>query len=142
MNGLSLKHSRSASSANPQGPVNGFTLLEVLVALAVLAIALTAIYRMQAQTMRMSAQARFYSLAPQLAKGKLAELERRDFKNISDDSGDFGADYPSYRWSVSMEDLPSDLLKDKEYHLIRIEVTISQNEEEAYQLRTYRFYAE
>ncbi len=137
-----LKNKGSEPDTRAHRLEHGFTLLEVMVAMAVLAIAMTAIYRMQAQTMTMSAQARFYSLAPQLAKGKLSELERLGLKDVTDDSGDFGTDYPSYNWSVRMEDLPSDLLKDKKYHLIRIEVTISQNEAETYQLQTYRFYAE
>jgi hypothetical protein len=34
------------------------------------------------------------------------------------------------------------LLKDRKYHLARIEVSVAQNEDEIYQLRTYRFYTD
>jgi prepilin-type N-terminal cleavage/methylation domain-containing protein len=122
--------------------IGGFTLLEVMVALAVLSIALTSIYRLQGQTMMMSASARFYSLAPQLAQTKLSEIERREFSEITGGSGDFGNDYPSYKWTVAVEDLPTDLITNKKYHLTGITVTVSQNEENSYQLRTYRFYAD
>ena len=120
----------------------GFTLLEVMVALAVLAIALTSIYRLQSQTALMSVSARFYSLAPQLARAKLAETERQEFKDIASGSGDFGEDYPGYSWRVAVEDIPTDLITDKKYHWVAITLTISQHEENSYQLRTYRFFVE
>jgi general secretion pathway protein I len=123
-------------------PAGGFTLLEVMVALAVLAIALTSIYRLQSQTMMMSASARFYSLAPQLARAKLAEIERQEFKDIAGGSGDFGQDYPGYGWVVTIEDMPTDLITDKKYHWVAITLTISKNEENSYQLRTFRFYVD
>jgi general secretion pathway protein I len=116
--------------------------LEVLVALAILAIALTSIYRLQGQTFLMSASARFYSIAPQLARMKLAEIERQKFKDIIGGSGDFGEDYPGYAWALSVEEVPSDLITSQQYHLASIEVTISRDEETSYQLRTYRFYAD
>ncbi len=122
--------------------LHGFTLLEVMVALAVLAIALTSIYRLQSQTMMMSADARFYSLAPQLARAKLSEIERQDFKDITSGSGDFGEDYPGYGWTLAIEDLPSDLITENKHHLAVINLTVSQNEENSYPLRTYRFFVD
>lgn len=120
----------------------GFTLMEVMVALAILAIALTSIYRLHSQTLTMSYQARFYSQAPLLAQAKLAEVERQGIKEGADNSGDFGESYPNYTWSVHIEEVPSDLTNDTPYHLVRVEVTISQNEENSYSLRTYRYYAD
>jgi general secretion pathway protein I len=132
---LDAMHPRSKNSG-------GFTLLEVMVALAVLSIALTSIYRLQSQTMMMSASARFYSLAPQLARAKLAEIERQEFKDIASGSGDFGQDYPGYGWAVAIEDMPTDLITDRKYHWVAITLTISQHEENSYQLRTFRFYVD
>ena len=112
-----------------------------MVALAVLAITLTSIYRLQGQTMIMSASARFYSLAPQLARIKLAEVERQEFNDITGGSGNFGEDFPGYSWQVAVEDLPSDLITGSHYHLARIAITVS-DEDNSYQLRTYRFYVD
>jgi general secretion pathway protein I len=123
-------------------PPHGFTLLEVMVALAILAITLTSIYRLHSQTMLMSARSRFYSQAPLLAQSKLAEIDREGIKNSEDGSGDFGQAYPNYAWSVRIEDVSSDLLKDNKQHLTRIEVTVTQNEQETYQIRTYRYFSE
>jgi general secretion pathway protein I len=121
---------------------HGFTLLEVMVALAILSISLTSIYRLHGQTMDMSARARFYNQAPLLAQAKLSEIERQGTQNAADGSGDFGEAHPGYSWNVSVEEMPSDLLKANEYHLVRIDIRISSDSADDFQLRTYRFYVE
>lgn len=124
----------------------GFTLLEVMVALAILAITLTSIYRLQAQTLVLSARARFYAQAPMLAQAKLAEMQRQGIQDSGDGSGDFGEDYPGYSWTVRIEDadgaLISEFLKDKKQHMVRIEVAVALEGEDTYTLRTYRYYSE
>lgn len=120
----------------------GFTLIEVMIALAILSIALTTVYRLHGQTMELSARARFYNLAPLLAQGKLAEIERLGLAEASDNNGDFGLTYPGYTWTVHIEEMPSDLFKEERYHLVRLDIGIAQGTEENYQLRTYRFYVD
>ena len=129
------------SSSQPAA-AHGFTLIEVLVALAILAIALTSVYRLQGQSFLMSDEARFYTVAPLLAQRKLAEVERQGMKNAHDGSGDFGSSFPGYTWTVRVEEMRSDLIKDPLHdHLRRIEVTVSSSERN-FNLRTYRFNAE
>ena len=53
---------------------SGFTLLEVMVAMAIMAIVLVSVYRMHSQTLTMNSASRFYTLAPLLAQSKLAQL--------------------------------------------------------------------
>lgn len=121
---------------------NGFTLLEVMVALAVLATTLTVIYQLHGQTMQISGRARFYNLAPMLAQSKLSELEQNEHKELAESSGDFGEDFPGYRWSIQLEDVAPDLLTTKEYHLTHIEIVVSDNDNNSYNLRTYRFFVD
>ena len=121
-------------------PTDGFSLLEVLVALAILTISLTSVYRLQSITFDMSGDARFYTLAPKLAQERLAAIESEGLKNASDSSGDFGQAYPGYGWSVRIEEVESDLIKSENQHFTRIDVTIDQDEERRYDLRTYRFH--
>jgi general secretion pathway protein I len=113
-----------------------------MVALAVLAIALTSIFKLQGQTVLMSAKARFLVIAPQLAQAKLADLEGQSFSDLGDGSGDFGSDFPNYQWSVSIEDIPTELITEDAYHLVHININITHDEENRYQLRTYRFLTE
>jgi general secretion pathway protein I len=107
-----------------------------------LATTLTVIYQLHGQMMMISSNARFYNLAPMLAQAKLSEVEQSAYKELAESSGDFGEDYPGFQWSVQIEDVPSDLLEAKQYHLIRIEIVVSHDDESTYNLRTYRFFVD
>ena len=120
----------------------GFTLLEVMVAMAIIAIALTAVLGSQSQSVSLASEAKFNTTAPLLAQSKIAEIEVAEQSDLAGDSGDFGEDFPGYTWELSVEDIVfeepenvSDLLK-------RIDLKVSWGEEELYQyrLRLYRFF--
>ena len=118
----------------------GFTLLEVMVALAVMSIVLVSVYRMHSQSLTMNTAARFYTLAPLLAQNKMAELETLLSDGFSDNSGDFGEQYPGYSWRSSATDVSSEVLGEVANDLKRIDLTVSYNEDQfSYDLRTYRF---
>jgi len=140
--GLLLTNRSSGRPETAPRPDNGFTIIEVVVALAIITISLTSVYRMQSQTFKMSEDARFYTIAPMLAERKLAEIETQGIADATDGSGNFGEDYPGITWSLSLEDLQSELLKEQKYHLTRINVTIAQDETLTYELRTYRFHVD
>lgn len=124
----------------PGARQNGFTLLEVMVAVAIMAIVLVSVYRMHSQTLAMNAAARFYTQAPLLAQSKLAELETASADKISGDSGDFGENFPGYRYTVSTEEIASEALGEVANDLKKIDITVAYNENEyVYRLRTYRF---
>ena len=120
----------------------GFTLLEVMVAMAIIAIALTAVLGSQSQSVSLASEAKFNTTAPLLAQSKIAEIEVAEQDDLAGGSGDFGEDFPGYTWELSVEDIVfeepenvSDLLK-------RIELKVSWGEEKQYQyhLRLYRFF--
>ena len=124
-------------------PVAGFTLLEVLIAMAIMAIVLVSVYRMHTQTLAMTTANRFYTQAPMLAQSKMAQVEALSADIVSGDSGDFGDKFPGYSWVVSSEDVSSDSLGEFANDLKRIEVTVSFNSNEyAYTVRTYRLLSE
>jgi len=78
----------------------GFTLLEVLVAVAILAIAMVAILKANVQSLDTLTRSRETSTASLLAAGKLAEVEAAGVAKWSELRGDFGEDYPDYTWEV------------------------------------------
>jgi len=124
-------------------PDSGFTLLEIMVALSIIAIVLVSVYKMQAQTISMNYEARFYATAPLLAQLKIAEIEIENPGEQTDNSGDFGDEFPGYRWNVVIDDIESELLGNIAENLKQINVNVSLNTDEfTYNLRTYRFMQE
>lgn len=81
----------------------GFTLLEVMIAVAVIAIALVALLGSQARSLGRAGETTFNTIAPMLASAKLAELEG-GLVVPADGEGDFAPNRPEYRWRVSIRD--------------------------------------
>jgi len=86
----------------------GFTLLEVMIAMAILAIALVAVYRSQSQSISMAGDSRFLTTAALLAQGRMVQL---DALGSRAESGDFGEEFPDYKWQVTIEDTEIKLIK-------------------------------
>jgi len=121
-------------------PAAGFTLLEIMVSISIISIVLVAVYRMHIQTIAMNSSVKFYTTAPLLAHGKIAELEINPSDELTDDSGNFGEEFSGYRWNLSIDDIESKLLGTTSKALKKIDVTISFNNDEfTYNLRKYRF---
>jgi general secretion pathway protein I len=87
---------------------SGFTLLEVMIALAILALVGVAFLRAQATSVRLIEESNRISLATLLAREKMAELESLGFPEAGKASGAGGEVFPSFRWEqvVSSTELP------------------------------------
>ena len=121
----------------------GFTLLEVMVAMAIMAIVLVSVYRMHSQTLAMNTANRFYTQAPLLARSQLAKLETGSSEIIAGDSGDFGDKFPGYRWNVSTEEIAIEALGEVAKDFKRIDLSVSfNNNEYVYNIKTYRLMQE
>jgi general secretion pathway protein I len=119
---------------------SGFTLLEVMAALSILAIVLVSIYRLHAQTVSMNSEVRFYATAPMLAQLKMAEVESKSPEDLVDDSGDFGDEFPNYSWNIVIEDVESTALGNIAKDLKKVDLLISFNNNTfTYSLRNYIF---
>lgn len=81
----------------------GFTLLEVLVAVAVMAIALVGILKANYESLTVLAESRARSTAALLAASKLAEVEAAGAGRWSQFQGDFGEEHPGFAWRVESE---------------------------------------
>jgi general secretion pathway protein I len=86
----------------------GFTLLEVMVAMAVLAMALVGVYQLQSQSISLATESRFKTSAALLAQSKMADAEVTAILSNHTEEGDFGPDYPQYSWrlEISATELP------------------------------------
>ena len=96
----------------------GFTLMEVMVAMAIMAIALVSIFQLQSQSISMTTDSRFMTTAALLAQSKMVEVETMSSLSNQSEDGDFGADYPQYTWHLSVSDAQLQQFK-------KIEVTVT-----------------
>ena len=87
-----------------QAGKKGFTLMEVMVAMAILAIALVSIFQLQSQSISMATDSRFLTTAALLAQSKMVEIETQSTLSNKTESGDFGPDYPQYAWQLVIDD--------------------------------------
>ena len=127
-------------AAQSSQPPRGFTLLEIMVALSIIAIVLVSVYKMHAQTISMNNEVRFYATAPMLAQLKMAEVESESLEDMGDDSGDFGDEFPDYRWNIVIDDVESTALGNIAKDLKKIDLLISLNNDEfTYSLRAYKY---
>ena len=114
----------------PPSNHQGFTLLEVLIAIAILAISLSAIFGSQAQSLSLATEAQFNIHAATLAAAKLAEYES-GVSPVENGDGDFGDDFPGYVWKVEVQDadlseyLPTST--NLEQPLQRVDLTVSRD---------------
>ncbi|MDO8643947.1 MAG: prepilin-type N-terminal cleavage/methylation domain-containing protein [bacterium] len=88
----------------------GFTLLEVMVAISILAVALLAVSNFQGNSLRASGRAEKQSLAVQLARLKMNEkileveqgIEKGEFPDKKEEEGEF-EEYPDFRWKITLD---------------------------------------
>ena len=82
---------------------SGFTLLEVMIAIAILAIALTVLLGNQGQSIRLAEESNFNLNASLLLRDKLSELVASE-EELTSAEGDFGEEYPGYFWAIEVDE--------------------------------------
>ena len=123
--------------------INGFTLLEIMVAISILVLVLVTVFKMHIQTLTMHNAARFQTAAPLLAQKKITEIETETIDALVPGSGDFGDRFPGYTWKVSIDDVQSEILGTVADNLKLIGVTVAFNTDGLiYHLESYKLFYE
>jgi general secretion pathway protein I len=112
----------------------GFTLLEVMISMAILAISLVAVYQSQSQSVSMATDARFLTTASLLAQGRMVQIDALPPSAIKAESGDFGDDFPDYSWQVEIDDTEVKLLKKVVVTVVNTRMTVRNK----YRLTLYK----
>ena len=87
---------------------DGFTLIEALAAMALIAVVLPVVMQGISVAIGLSSHARHQAEAVTLAKMKLDELIATQQLNGSAPQGDFGEDFPGYEWAADINTWPLD----------------------------------
>lgn len=122
------------------GRRSGFTLLEVMVSVAIVAIAFSAVYKLYSQAFAMNQSASFYTTATLLAQTKLAEMSSEPPSDLVDGSGNFKDEFADFSWQITVRAVEAEELSLSQQALKEIDVVISNEQQgESFTLRTYRF---
>ena len=92
----------------PRRPPRAFTLVEILATLTLMAIVLPAVMMGISLDLAAADHARHESEAASLARTKMSELVLSGEWQQAAESGDFGEDWPAYRWTAEATDWPED----------------------------------
>ena len=101
----------------------GFTLLEIMVAVAILSISLVALLSFQGNTLLTSGRAERVTEATMLARMKMSEIEldldkqmkRGEFPDEKSEEGNFDNPFAAYKWKMSIRriNLPAPVMGDE-----------------------------
>ena len=84
----------------------GFTLLEVLISLAIIAIVLITCLRAQNQCIRLYHLSRDMTVATILARQKMGEIELAGFPELGGEEGNFEDNFPGFTWQKTVSMTP------------------------------------
>ena len=125
---ISLLH-RSADDKH------GFTLIEIVVALAILSLALPTLLRSFTEAAKGQALAENRTTALYLLKFRMAEIELEGYPDIGEEDGEFG-DNSRFRWHSDVQDVESEEIEG----MRRVTVTVTWQErgkERSISMNTY-----
>ncbi len=125
---LLIKHSVS-------GEKEGFTLVEILVTLAILAAVLPALLHVFASAARNQGISDNTTTVLYLLKFRMAEIEMTGYPDVGEETGEFGNN-TRYRWSSIVEDIESEEVE----NVRKVQVTVTwqhRNRERSMSMNTY-----
>mgnify|MGYP002725722123 CR=1 FL=1 len=124
----------------------GFTLLEIMVAVAIIAIAFTSVLKLHSQTVAMNIASNFHVKAPLLARKVMAEWETGMATDGSIQASSDSLDgFPGFTFETNQDTIVFDALypekqDDSERQLVEIACTILYNHGEyQYTAKTLKF---
>lgn len=123
----------------------GFTLMEIMVSLAVLAIVLATLFRLQSSTIGLAEAGHFKAAAPMLARQVLATAAEKNFMP-DNPSGEFQGEFEGYSWEYGLETagdlggLEEFISGDRAEQFKKIKIIVySPGRERSFSLETWRF---
>ncbi len=90
----------------------GFTLLEVMISLLIIAVAFVVLLHSRNKTILVGDYSKNITMATLLASQKITEIEHLETVNSGEEEGDFGDRFPNFRWKTEISDTPFNNIKE------------------------------
>ena len=119
-----------------KGRERGFTLLEIIICLGLIALVLVAVFHLQAQNLDLQSEAQFMTTATCLLQERLSQIQAQEKIEEGKNSGDFGKDYPEYTYTQEVSEVPETAT------LYKVRVTVILERDKAHKdlwLETYLY---
>ena len=107
----------------PRQRSSGFTLMEIVISLGLIAVTLLAVFRLQAQNLDLQSEARFITIATHLAQDRISRIQADPGLEAGNQSGDFGEKFPHFTYRQEISEA------EEMENVFRVEVVISRGEE-------------
>ncbi|MEW6427689.1 MAG: prepilin-type N-terminal cleavage/methylation domain-containing protein [Thermodesulfobacteriota bacterium] len=119
--------------------MRGFTLLEILVAMAILALAVPVMLGNVSQDIALAGEGKFLLTASLLAQEKMTELTTGTPPGTGSQQGDFGDGYAGYSWRLDVREveLPGERTRGVALHRLDLRVESRHGRGLPYSLRRY-----
>ena len=91
---------------NRKGKDHGFTLLEIIICLGLIALVLVAVFHLQAQNLDLQSEAQFMTTATCLLQERLSQIQALERIDEGTNSGDFGKDHPDFTYTQEVSEVP------------------------------------
>ena len=118
----------------------GFTLLEVMVAVAIIAMSFVSLLGSQSQSISIAGISRFETTAAMLAREKLTELQLTEFDQVNNSAGQFEDEFTDYFWRAEISELNEDETgiedSDGMLKLVALEVSRGEDENQIFTVRS------
>jgi general secretion pathway protein I len=95
------------------GRARGFTLLEVMIALAILAVSLVVLLGLRNRDVQLQTYARDLTRATLLARQMAATVDAEGTPELGYVAGDFGQDHPGFSWQRQVTPFMAELIGDR-----------------------------
>lgn len=83
----------------------GFTLLEIVISLGLIAVALLVVFRLQAQNLDLQSEAQFMTIAKGLLQDRMSQIASRETLSDDTSSGDMGEDFPDFTYREEIREV-------------------------------------
>jgi general secretion pathway protein I len=120
-----------------RGP-HGFTLLEVMIALAILAVALTVLLGLRNRDIQLQGYARDVTRATLMARQMALNADAAGTPELGYSEGDFGADQPGFSWKRQVTPFLAEFIGDR-VREVRVSVLWGDRDHEEGRVELSRF---